>query len=514
MSNTNKKSGLLKKIGVTVLVVLIIAAVVGINAYNYITDTGFFARKTVAVSSGDYELTTAQMSYYFYGQYQSFYSMYSQYGLDMSQYIDNTKSLKAQDCMFASNQTWFDYFMSMAVETAEKQLTLCRAAEAAGLKLEDSDYADIENTMKNLEDTAKANGYSLKSFIKTNYGTFVSEKDIKDALKYEVLASKYLKKCVDEADVSDDVIESTYTKNPNNYDVVDFLSYEFNWEHIVDADSDDKDDKDDKKEVATDVKLAAVAEAKKYADKLVAEAKDYESFKAVLKSYYMEALHMTEKDADKELEKEGFVAEKIAYSSSDEATKWAFDAKVGDIKLFETTESHEHKENDDHSDLATTYEVLLMTAERRRDESIAYRDVRHILFTKETYKDDTKAKEVYDKWVADGAKVEDLIELAKEYSEDPGSAEKGGLYEGVTEGQMVKEFDAWLFDDARAEGDYALVETKDYGWHIMYYEGGIEAYKGKIKSEIQTDAQTAATEAAAEDYEVKVNNDALDQIPA
>ncbi|MBR5447716.1 MAG: hypothetical protein IKV40_04755, partial [Clostridia bacterium] len=86
--------------------------------------------------------------------------------------------------------------------------------------------------------------------------------------------------------------------------------------------------------------------------------------------------------------------------------------------------------------------------------------------------------------------------------------------EGVTEGQMVEEFDAWLFDEARAEGDYALVETKDYGWHIMYYEGGIEGYKGQIMSEIKTDAQTAATEAAAEDYAVKVINDALDEIPA
>ncbi|MBR4933728.1 MAG: peptidylprolyl isomerase [Clostridia bacterium] len=519
---TNKKSGLLKKIGVTVLVVLAIAVVVGANVYNYITDTGVFARKTVAVSSDNYELTTAQMSYYFYSQYQNTYSMYAQYGLSLEQMgLDQSKSLKAQECTFSSNQTWFDYFMSLAVDAAEQQLALCEAAKDAGLELDDEDYADIDAAMDNLKETAKASGYSLKQFIKINYGTFVKDSDIKETIKLELLANKYLTKIADETDVSDEAIEKMYNDYKNNYDTVGTLKYTFNFEDIVAADEelakgDSKDTSSDTStEISDDVKFAAEAEAKVYADRLLAEGKDVESFKTVLKAYFMEALHMTEDEAKKELDKEAFVSDKTIYNSADEGTKWAFDeAKVGDIKMFELEEDHDHEEGEDESKLAHAYKVMLVTSERSRDESISYRDVRHILFTKETYKDDTKAKEVYDKWVADGAKVEDFIELAKEYSEDPGSANDGGLYEGVTEGQMVEEFDAWLFDEARAEGDYALVETKDYGWHIMYYEGGIEGYKGQIMSEIKTDAQTAATEAAAEDYAVKVINDALDEIPA
>ena len=88
-------------------------------------------------------------------------------------------------------------------------------------------------------------------------------------------------------------------------------------------------------------------------------------------------------------------------------------AKVDEIKMFELTADHDHKEDDDHSKLPKAYKVMLVTSERSRDESISYRDVRHILFTKETYKNDDKAQEVYDKWVADGAKGEDFVELAK-----------------------------------------------------------------------------------------------------
>ena len=518
---TNKKSGLLKKIGVTVLVVLIIAAVVGINVYNYITDTGVFARKTVAVSSDNYELTTAQMSYYFYSQYQNTAAMYQQYGLNLSQMgLDQNKSLKAQSCTFSSNQTWFDYFMSLAVDAAEQQLALCEAAKDAGLKLDDADYADIDAAMDNLKETAKKSGYSLKQFIKLNYGSFVNDSDIKESIKLDLLANKYITKIADETDVSDEAIEKQYNDFKNNYDTVGTLKYTFNYEDIIAADEkqakgDSKETSSDKKEEPSDdVKAAAQAEAKTYADRLLAEGKDVETFKTVLKDYFMVALHMTEAEAKKELDKEEFVSEKTTYNSADEGTMWAFSAKVDEIKMFELTADHDHKEDDDHSKLPKAYKVMLVTSERSRDESISYRDVRHILFTKETYKNDEKAQEVYNKWVADGAKIEDFEKLAKEYSEDPGSAEKGGLYEGVTEGQMVEEFDKWLFDDARKEGDHAVVESKDYGWHIMYYAGGIEGYKGQIKSELKNDATSKATEDAVEDYAVKVNSEALDEIPA
>ncbi len=528
MDNKNKKSGMLKKIGVTLLVVVIVAAVIALNVYNYVTDTGFFARRTVAVSSDNYSLTTAQMAYYFNSQYQSFYSMYEQYGISMSNFIDTSKSLKAQQCTFSQDQTWFEYFMSMAVDTASEQLTLCEAAKAAGISLEDADYEDLENTMENVKASAKAAGYSLKDFIKVNYGSYVTEGDLRDALELEILASKYTKKIMDDVDVSDEALQAAYEKEPNSYDTVDYLAYSFNFEDIIEADekaaeedstdtASSSDEKEEEKEVDPAVKADAEAEAKEYADRLLAEGKDEEGFKKVVKDYLMNALHMTEKEADKELESKPYVAEDVAYSSTDDKNTWAFAAKVDDIKMFEDTEDHDHDEDDeadDHSKLSKIYTVVRLTRERGRDESISYRDVRHILFTKDTYKDSTKAQEVYDKWVADGAKLEDFKALVTEYSEDPGSVATGGLYEGVTEGQMVEEFEEWLFNAERKEGDHGLVESEDYGWHIMYYEGGIEGWKGQIKNDLQTDAKTEAVKQATEDYDVDVDNDALDNIPA
>lgn len=81
-----------------------------------------------------------------------------------------------------------------------------------------------------------------------------------------------------------------------------------------------------------------------------------------------------------------------------------------------------------------------------------------------------KAEEIYDMWLTGEATEDSFAELAGEYSEDPGSATNGGLYEEVYPGQMVDTFNDWCFDASRQVGDSGIVETS-YGYHIMYFSG-------------------------------------------
>ena len=111
-------------------------------------------------------------------------------------------------------------------------------------------------------------------------------------------------------------------------------------------------------------------------------------------------------------------------------------------------------------------------------------DVRHILIAPQGGTTGEDGKTVYseDEWAAAEKKAQDLLdrylngdkteaffaELAELYTEDPGSKQTGGLYENVKTGDMVKEFDAWCFDDSRKTGDTGLVKTT-YGYHVMFY---------------------------------------------
>lgn len=81
-----------------------------------------------------------------------------------------------------------------------------------------------------------------------------------------------------------------------------------------------------------------------------------------------------------------------------------------------------------------------------------------------------KAEEILQK-VKDGG---DFTELAKEYSDDPGSKDNGGLYEDIAKGQFAPEFEAAAF--ALEPGDVAdRVIRTDFGYHIIKLEKKGEA---------------------------------------
>jgi len=84
-----------------------------------------------------------------------------------------------------------------------------------------------------------------------------------------------------------------------------------------------------------------------------------------------------------------------------------------------------------------------------------------------------KADEVLKK-VNDGG---DFAELAKEFSEDPGSKATGGLFEKVPKGQMLPEFEKAALALKPGEITKELVKTK-FGYHIIKLEK-----KGETKGE-------------------------------
>ena len=115
-------------------------------------------------------------------------------------------------------------------------------------------------------------------------------------------------------------------------------------------------------------------------------------------------------------------------------------------------------------------------------------------------------------WKNGKATEESFSDLAKEHSEDPGSASNGGLYENVAEGQMVTEFNDWIFDAKRAGGDTGLVKT-DYGWHIMYYvSGGLPAWKSDVVTAMKNADYDKKLSDLTEKYAPKTTQKNLDLI--
>lgn len=93
--------------------------------------------------------------------------------------------------------------------------------------------------------------------------------------------------------------------------------------------------------------------------------------------------------------------------------------------------------------------------------------VRHILLSTEEKSDEEK-REIHKKMeeILSRAKGgEDFAELAKTYSEDPGSKENGGLYENFGRGQMVKPFEDAAF--SVPVGEISDIVETTFGYHII-----------------------------------------------
>lgn len=59
---------------------------------------------------------------------------------------------------------------------------------------------------------------------------------------------------------------------------------------------------------------------------------------------------------------------------------------------------------------------------------------------------------------------QEFADLAKEYSEDPGSVNNGGTYDNIAPGRMVPEFNDYIFNNPIGSTD--VVET-EYGFHVI-----------------------------------------------
>jgi len=114
-----------------------------------------------------------------------------------------------------------------------------------------------------------------------------------------------------------------------------------------------------------------------------------------------------------------------------------------------------------------------------------------------------KAQAILDEFLAGDATEEVFAAMATEKTQDGGSQATGGLYENIYEGQMVKPFEEWCFDDSRAYGDTGLVQT-DYGYHIMYYVSSTPVWVTYAENDYIAEKSNAFLAELAEKYPMDV----------
>ena len=452
----------------------------------------------IAAKSENFTVSLPMIHRIFKSTYNDFTSYYaSYYGFDTS------KSSKVQFYDEENNITWYNQFIDTAKSNIKQLLTLCEAAKKDGMSLDDNDRKNVETNIENIRATADNAGQSIDEYISATFGEGLTEQDVRQNLEQTTLAQKYYQKLYNSFKYTDEDYEKTYNENKESYQYVDFLTFTFGYGTVDSSDSSvtvDEKQKETAKNAANELaKSKTEQEFNDYIRKYLSENHDYVNISS-------EESH-TEEEYQTAIESQVNSAKmtKYAYEATTDAGKWLFASSrnVNDTYVF---------------DGSSSYNVVMIIKNPYRDESIN-KNVRHILFTSDTYGSDANAKkkadEVYEEWKKGDATEESFAKLATTYNadSDSGSAANGGLYENVRQGQMVSEFNDWLFDETRKTGDTGIVKTT-YGYHIMYYVGdSMPAWKSSVDAVLRRTDYNEKYKEVEDSITVEFDDDYINTIP-
>jgi len=229
---------------------------------------------------------------------------------------------------------------------------------------------------------------------------------------------------------------------------------------------------------------AALAEAKKVADKYRAGIKSEDDFIAAAKDYDPDML--SEQDSTKYSYRGSQLSEMFK--------EWIMQSSrtAGDTAVLEG---------------ASGYYVVYFISRDANDYNTV--DIRAISIAPETvnqadYEDDEegynkaveaaldaaedKAEKLYDEWKAEGGTEELFIQYANEHSADAAAAE-GGLFENIYKNALSEELNDWCFAAARKAGDSTVIRSDmDNGCFLLWYVGESDVYRDYLA---ETDLRNA-----------------------
>ena len=486
-------------------VLLVLALIFGVGKINtLISNSAFLARNTVAVTIGEHKLSNAELNYYYVDQINDFKNQYGNYasmfGLDMS------KPLNEQVTNQETGATWADDFLNAAIGAAKHNLALADAAKAAGYELSEDETASIENNISTLSFYATLYKYSdAEGYLKAMYGKSASLKTFREYITTQTLAASYYNHYGTALSYDDAALTAEDEANAAHYNAYHYNAYYMLVSKFYEGGTKDENGTTNYSE---DEKAAGAKKAE-------------ETAKALAEGEYASVEDLDKAIAALPINAESTTASSTAYndtaynSINQHIRDWVTDPsrKANDMTYLPNTSTTIDADGKETTVVNGYYVVMFHGAE---DNSFPLANVRHTLIQPEGGKYNcTTGKTEYTKeeMAAAKPKAEALLEefksgkatsmdfanMANENSAD-GDGTTGGLYEDVVPGQMVANFDAWCFDEARAVGDYGLVKTQ-YGYHVMYFSGSTPIWYATAKSDLETEISNSIIPEISKQYE-------------
>lgn len=438
-----------------------------------------------------------QFSYYYAMAYNYYAQMEAAYqaqgyslGFDATKAPDEVNSGQTDEN--GNALTWNDVITEYAKSSAKSNFAFYAEATSAGYTLSAEDEETIETTLATIDSDAESMNLSTDEYLDTYIAKGLDRDDLEKLLEIEAVAKSYEETFREKifGNITDEQVEEKYNENPAKYNYVDI------YYSVLTLPSTEQAAGESDREYEERYNEAAAP---------VIEAANEIADAATSISAFEEAAENNENAGTVRSATASYENTKVSFSQ--ETADWIFDPvrAAGDVKIFET-------------DRALYVIYIDKTA-----YADVYNDVRHCLvkFDSDDPSDEEKmekneiARELLAELEEKGVTEENFIEMAKEHSDDTGSAVNGGLIEKVSKSSnYVENFEKWATAPERRAGDCQIIET-EYGYHIMYYVADKgEVWKETVREELQSEAYERETEALlGEDgkYQITINEDIINE---
>lgn len=459
-----RKAVLYTVIGVIVAVLVVILLV---------WHSGIFQRRATALSVDGRDYNVNDVDYYFYNAMVSeYYTVYYSTG---SAPFDPSGDLRTQYVDADQTQSYYDYFLEQATSQLTQVAALENAAADEGYTLSDEDKASVEEEIDSTRTSAEQNGYpNLASFLKANYGKYMTMGAYRTCLERAALVSSYQAAYSDKQEVTDQDLDTYYEENADTLD-----SYDYRYITINGSAPSTTDEEGNTVEPTEEEQQAAMDAAKAKADEFAAKVEEAEDKSAVFAELAPDYVSESSKDSYADDPDRSLSTGVVGSSLSSTYGSWLKDESrtAGDVTVIEGSSSYyvvlfldRYRNEDPTADIRE----IFVQAELTQEDDASTEDVDESTIPTQEAMDAAKAKaeSLLSQWESGDKTADSFGTLAQENSND-GNASNGGLSQAVTKGSQFDALDAWIFDEARQSGDTTVLEdTTDgaQGWRVVYFQ--------------------------------------------
>ncbi|MBR1781262.1 MAG: hypothetical protein IJ751_07680, partial [Oscillospiraceae bacterium] len=183
-----------------------------------IWDNGVIQKHTTALTVGSERYGVTDVEYFYANSYSNYSQYLSLYGLDANSDLTEEEVYEGY--------TWDQLFKDEAIASLTNVSILDQEAKAAGYTLSEDGQANVQTAVDTLSTYATLYGTTVDSFLKSNYGKYMTVKDYERIYANVVLANEYADVKADSFEITDADLQAYYAEHTADLDTIDFTAYQ------------------------------------------------------------------------------------------------------------------------------------------------------------------------------------------------------------------------------------------------------------------------------------------------